>query len=519
MIKPSSKPLFFATCLGLLLTTAPCEAAWNVSSEFKLKLDSGLFDTLLKDFWSTLNGKKTVALPNIQLHNPIEVAIKGIKAHVAFDFPPPVRIGNTREWELASSNFAATLTVDKIDATQDKVIDQDGIIIHIRINGECHNVQLQLPAHQTHILARARADLIDGKVKLSLPSFQANWPMNSWQIVSMDCSGPDGFGEQVAQQALSALGSIHNFDQQINEYLVQSLDKWSVDASTLLLAGQEVPTHRDDLRVFYEPARAEDASDGSISLEGNLRFNFPFASQDHDVDNFIALDRSTDIPATAATSSLLLPFDSISSLLMGSYMSGSFNYEMLSSDSPGFVSLLNNFWAKLFVWPDLFHFKKTDVFRFKTFFMGAPSILDPQNAGPNNISAQIFMPIAVRTYAPRDGQYVPYVEFRSELNGPSQLKIAGEKAVIQVNTNNLKISKAWSNDYKAKYHPNTHIGTGAIAGVLKNSLNTQGLELPLPQLKVGAQTKLVPTSWQLEGKNLRLQFAPSAATNDILNQQ
>ena len=491
----------------LLLSPLWCQASWTVKSEFRLNLNEGIFDDLISDFWKTLQSNQNINIGSFTITpGGIPIQIRGVKAQLNYQFKEPVRLaGSAREWEISSADLSAKLTVDNISATQTIVREVDGVLIKINLQAECNNVVLSLPPGNTSLLAHVRAELENNQVKLSLPSYSANWNPGSWRVESMSCTGLDGFENIVKEEALKALASFQNFDGQVKGTIENTFANWSKNASLLLLSERELPSGKDYLKIFYQPKEAVETTHG-IELEGEMRFVYPFVSPGQDIVNSYTLinPRST----TASSPQLLIPFATTRSLLMGEYFAGKLEYSLRSSEIPGFSSFMSSSWQLFWAWPELLRYSARTAFIFQFVPLGPPAFNNEKAAGTSTIAGQVVLPLSVRMYAPIKGKYVPMVEFRSTLAGPTTLKLnEGGQILMQTQAQPTPVTYEWAKKYLATQDPDTRIAVDTITDQLRPALNQQGVSLNIPSLKVGNSLELAPQSWVLEGPNMRVNFS------------
>lgn len=500
--------LFF-TCFLMLISAQTSHARWSVQSEFQLHLSEPTFDKVIEDFWQSLQGKQTVPLANITITpGGIPVQITGIRAELDYAFPLPQRVQGAREWALETDKLSATLIVDRISASQTIIREIDGIIVEIRLDAECSNIRLRLPEGSARIEARIRAQVEQSQVKLSLPHFDADWKESSWQLLGMNCTGAQGFDQLVAQEALKALSSFQNFDHEVRASLDENFEKWSKDASLLLLSQRELPSEKDYVKIFYEPKSANETGNGLL-LRGELRFEYPFVAPGQEIENKFGIiaPRVPEDYAADAKPKLILPFDTIRALMMGEYFAQKLEYSMWSTDMSGFNSLMQSRWTQFFAWPHLMSWPKNTKFAFQFLPMGPPSFRDERPAGADGVAGNLNLPLSMRMYAPVNGVYTPMVEFRSQISGAATIKLLPNgKVQLNVATQELPVQYGWSKAYLNKYRPSQRIAVQTMAKELKKSLNTDGFTLALPTITVGKSLKLKPEAWRLEGKQLHLDF-------------
>ncbi|MGZ3720791.1 MAG: hypothetical protein ACXWR1_20660 [Bdellovibrionota bacterium] len=506
-------PVVAAIAAILPLFAQTAQAEWQVRSEFQLHLTEDTFDKMIQDFWQSLQGTQKVAVGNVPVDlGDTKLAINGINVAVNYSFPLPTRIDTThRIWDMKSTNLGAAVTVDQLVITRHQVINIGGVNVDTPIVVVCNNIALGLPAGQASIEATVEAQVVQNQVQLTMPTYNATWPSGAWQISSLNCPELASVSDQVKAQILGYLSSFQNLDSAVSSALTTQFTKWSQQASLLLLSQQQLPTKSDYLKIFYEPETARENNGNGLILTGHLRFDYPFVAQGQNYLQEFPLPAGTQIvPGT--TPQLIVSFSAIKTLMMGEYFAGKLEYTMPSSQVTGFQSIMSSFWLKLFGWPDLLSFPSNTSFLFQFLPMGPPSFLNEAAGGTNVITGDLTQPVSMRMFAPKNGQYTPYVEFRTTLAGPATMTLGTAGQInFKINAADQPVQYAFAQSYIDQYNPNKFIAINTIAKSARTALNTDGLQLTIPPLTVGASITLAPNDWQLQPNNvIRLDFSANS---------
>lgn len=500
----------------LSLVTFSAQAQWEVKSDFQLQLTESLFDTLINDFSKSMQGTQTISVPNYTFTAMgLPISVNGIKANVNYSFPAPVRTaGQKREWNLASTQLEGRILVDS--ATTSTIIEKvvNGIRVRIRVNAECHNISLHLAPGMTSVQASINADVVDNQIKLTMPTFNADWRQGAWAVESITCTGIEGIDGIVRAQVLQALSNFQNFDAQVRTKLDEQFVAWSHDASLLMLSERELPTGKDYLKLFYEPTAAAE-NDNGLLLTGQLRFVYPFVALGQNIVQEYKLKVGADktkAKTSSASPQLIMPFASIRSLMMGEYFAGKLEYSIRSYEIPAFQELMQSRWKQFWAWPDLMKFPTNTTFAFQMVPYGPPAFENEKGTGADVITGDLSLPLAVKMYAPVEGSYTPYVQFKTMMAGSSTLKLLkGGKIDFQLSATDLPVSYSWATAYVSKYNPTKRIAAETMASAAKNALSTDGFTLAIPNFLVGKAVKLVPEHWTLQGGNLTLGFTTGSS--------
>lgn len=496
---------------ALLAAPSPSEARWQVKSEFRLHLPESLFDTLVEDFWQSLQGGQNIAAGNIsfQAGPNTSVRIHGINVNINYSFPIPRRVSQEhREWELKSEFIAARVSADQLLATQVQITEKDGIIFENVITVECRNIALVLPRGAASVSARVRAEVAQNQVQLSMPSYGAEWGQGSWQVESLHCPQLANIQGQIREQIVSYLSSFNNLDADLKRTVTEKFAQWSKDSSLLLLSQLELPSKNDYMKIHYEPKEAkENGALKGLQLSGTLRFDYPFIAPGENHSQEFALPAEAAVSAPA-TPQLLIPFATIRALMMGEYFAGKLEYGMRSTELPAFQSLMQSRWQQFFGWPDLMTYDTQTTFLFQFLPLGPPHFTNEKSGGAGVITGDLTLPLSARMFAPLQGKWTPYVEFRSLLAGPASLTLQkGGKIQLKISAAKKPATYAFAEKYLKSFAPNSYIAIDTMAAASRDSLGGEGIQLSIPSLLVGKQIELAPQSWSLEsGQTLRLDF-------------
>ncbi len=503
--------------LALLLSLAlPLQAhsRWEVKSEFRLHLTEPLFDTVIADFWQSLQGAQTVPVGSVGFNagSNTSVAINGINVNVDYYFPTPTRVDpKVREWELHSERIAARITADQLVVRQVILKELDGIVFETVVTAECRNVALVLPEGSASITARVRAEVAQNQVQLSMPFYNADWNSNAWQVESLNCPQLANIQGMIQDQIVQYLSSFDNLKQEVSTAIHSQFAEWSKDASTLLLSQLELPVKNDYLKVYYEPKEAKENDGNGLILSGILRLDYPYVAQGQEYSQLFTLPEGIE-PTSQSSPQLLIPFATIQALIMGEYFANQLEYTMKSTEIPAFQSLMQSRFKQFFAWPDLMTYSKQTTFLFNFLPLGPPSFLNAKSGGSGVIQGNLTLPLAMRMFAPLKGKWTPYVEFRTRVSGPTTLTLQKDgKVHFKINASDQPASYAFAQKYVREYDPNQKIAIDTMAGAVRDSLNSEGMMMNLPTLAVGKQLKLVPQQWNLQSQGvLKLDFNAAA---------
>ncbi|RZA08463.1 MAG: hypothetical protein EOP11_04760 [Proteobacteria bacterium] len=506
--------LLLLTIFSFAAIERSATAQYSVKSEFELLLGEKLFDQVIGDFWSMLQGSQTIKLNDLRVQpQGIPVYIQGIRAEVNYEFPLPKRVlgSNVREWDLSTQTLSSKLYVDKVQASGRILRLMDGIRVWIDVNATCTNLVLRLPAGFSEVNARVRAEVVQNQIKLSLPSYQADWKPGSWELESVNCTGIEGFEEVVKEEALKALSSFQNFDAPVKEEIAKRFADWSESASAILLSEQEIPSGKDYLKIFFEPKQARENGNGLL-LSGDMRFEYPSVAKGQNIEQVHALNaaRSRE-QGDLQAGNVLLPFAAVKSLLMGEYFAGKLEQTVSSNAIPAFASFMKDRFAQFWAFPELSRYQTNAEFKFQFLPVGPPAFSGERMGGGGTILGNMNLPLAVRMHSFVGGAFTPMVEFRTVAAGPASITLGeGGNLKFSMQAEKQPVTYGWEQSYLKNYKPDQRVSVDVIADKVRSSLSTQAFNVAFPALQVGSLS-LKPASWLLENGNLRLNFAGQVA--------
>jgi hypothetical protein len=458
------------------------------------------------------SGNLSTNLPDQNLTTPYPVTIQGIHLSANYSLEPPTVGASPNQWLIRSSAVNAELVIDSINATQDIVQEQNGSTLIIHLNASCNNVRLALAPGATQLSATIGVALQGNRVVYSLDQFSANWAPGAWQIVSLNCTGPQGFGDIVAQNIQAQLQSINPFIPTIQAQLSEQLAAASNQPASWTL--QAPGTSGASLTLL--PSSVEFQTDGSARASGTATVSFPRL-------NGTACQRTVSATATvlAPADSLSLPVAAIEGLVECAYLDGDLISTFTSEQFTAFQSLLGRPIVKFFVWPHLLRYNRNDIFQFRASLTQDPGFGTISSPAGGGLQFNLTTSLMLSVYSPEEAGLEHYVDFRAPVNGTATLALQGGVLTYrQVGIGG--ISYTIDPEYIARHHPKRRIWTSIIGRYFRGFLANTGLTYTLPVFQApGGGLSLALDSASLNGSDvvlgLRIQGAASPLAAPIKN--
>ncbi|MBC7395898.1 MAG: hypothetical protein H7333_00520 [Bdellovibrionales bacterium] len=499
----SKNPLKFILCAVLGFYSVQPTFADILSSAFNLQLSVQSATTLLggASQLSLPAGSFRTDLPNQNYTTPYAVAISGIHLALDYTFKTPTAGSSLNEWNIETSNVGADLAVDLINASQTITQSSGGSTIDIRVDAVCKDVRLRLAPGATQIQASVGVTFENGRATYTLKNFLANWSPTAWQIVSLNCEGPEGFGDTVRAELTRQLESINPFLPQIESQIQSQLTAASHQALSWTLQAPDA----SGISVTLAPRNLQVLNDGAVRVEGLATFNFSKLKNSN-------CQKEITSPAAepGASDSLMLPLAAIEGLLDCAYLNNEPVLSFTNKEVRVFQRLLGNRLYKLLVWPHLLKFNQSSDFTFHLRLNDAPAF-GPLSASPSgDFTFPLHSHLKLGIDFPTPTGPMHAIDFSTQLEGPAQLSIRDGVVSFHQDSKALTLSRFWDEAYLQRFNPKQRINTSVIARYLGPFLLNSGITYALPGFEApGAFTLAVDRATAMgENASISLKIKP-----------
>jgi hypothetical protein len=477
---------------------SPADAVGTVSSPFQLTVNQAAMNAILLQsaIMKPFQGENTLAIPDFALDTPFAVSISGISLDVKYAFNEPTLNPATQAWDFTTQQISAEMTVQNITASETVIVTVGGTQMTVHLNGTCSQVHLTLPAGASQASGTIQLNLDGDKPHLKLTSFNPTWTPGTWQVASMNCQGPSGFGDLVAQTVTDRLRQINPYVQLIQQAVETQLDGLVMDP--IVVSMDLGPTTSVNLRAKTFTKEAGHPGNNAIVVNGQADFLFKNVAPN--LGCGAQIDKFHNSPSqNAAGNELVLPFEAIQALAACAQLDGVLQYHFDSSNVSAFTALEKCWLKDLLVWPDLIRFSGDSIFQFNVRSLGTPTLANPWKAGPHRIALDTWLPLELQILAPVNGQSIPYVRFDTDFTGPATMTVAGGIATVMIDpSSKINIDDTWDPDYVAAYHPDQRIWMTKIDTAAQDFLSKTGLSFTLPSFNIADKLSLAPISADLE---------------------
>jgi|GEM_PF-1420122 len=492
--------------IALLSAATPRAAAADnnvVRTPFLMTMHGAAFSAVINEgaIQKNLSGEKKSPAKDIFLTEPFNVAVTGINVGLKYSFSAPLDPKKPTEWLVQHKKLSATLEAASIVAHQVIKRIVNGNEIEIRLDGECRNVKLELPEGSAEASGRLTLGSRNGAPRLLMQNFKAEWKPGSWKVVSMQCTGPQGFDTLVAKAALERLQTIDPYFNELSESMQAGLDE-TLNGPIRLELGNPIQKGQT-LRLNAPPARS--GANGDVVVKGEAFFYFKAGKSGcgADIREFAA-----EPTPKAKDVALYVPFTALKALVACTHSDGTLSFEADSSKFDAFNKLMHSWMSKKAVFPDLNNFDENSVFRFSGVSSAPPELVGEKPAqNANAFTMRLNQKMNILMRAPKDGSYQPYVHLSAYFSGPVYVSVVGGKISMKpMEGGRLALGGQWNADYVRKYEPEQEIDFARISEEAQKGLADMGWNIAIPSFGVSQNLRLVPKDGNLHGPNYRIGF-------------
>jgi hypothetical protein len=385
--------------------------------------------------------------------------------------------GNVTHWE--TDQLALQVQVGAFSLQKDIVQMVNGVQVVVHLKADCS--PFTLVQANAHSALQWSWTVLEGKVAAHLDEMTLDWPQSSWQIQSLQCSGPAGFADLVQQElqqqlanADSLLPTIKSVLQgSLNEKMTNYLDQW-----------KQPQWISKDAGVSLEVFGSAVAESKGLLFRALLRLGDPDASVD--ISQRIGLNLSDALVAQASeqTPTVIFSQAAIQDLVRQKSLWPTKTVSLNSIS--GFASLLRSRFLQFFLWPDLWHYSKSAPFSLTTQLNGAPTL----QFSSTRPQVYVQAPLLSWVNSWRDGKAWNYIQLQTQLKSWMTYGVQAGKFMMVMQDPDLKTKAAFGADYVRKFHPSTYLSVSTMQKALEQSMNQQQNSFALPSFALTEDVKL-----------------------------
>ncbi|WP_413582845.1 hypothetical protein [Bdellovibrio sp. HCB288] len=478
----------------------------TVESEFEIVLPKQFQQNLIEEKWKSLANQEFKAnwqFPDqtVEAQNGVQVQLKGISVSLNTELEKPGLGSSETQVILKSKELAAQMTIASISVDQWVEQTVGGITGRFRLVAECPNVVLNMKSGAGSFSVSLNPEINSSKAGGVVQDFSLAWDKEAWSAAAFGCTGAAGFADivnqQIAQISADSAAFVNPQRTLILSYLNGYVGKYSFD----LAKPRQLVSSRSDVNISMIVDSFDDSNSEKALAKGRVIVEFTRAPQAE--TKKLQLSQEAVNYGTSGQAMIRLPGGFAKELLSRAYAANTWVHQFYSSQVSGLSSVMGSRFMQFFVWPELMDYPKSSKFLFNVY-----SNQDPVVSG-SGLSYQMKVNLLSQMKAPKNGQYVPFMNFVVPFNSGLNLGISNSKASVKFSNTSLDLRYGWDSWYVKYYYPKTRFAASTIESKALSAIagKTISFQLPAIPLTDGVSLKINKAT-SLSNSDLLLQLAP-----------
>ncbi|HEY8270919.1 MAG TPA: hypothetical protein VIG33_08515 [Pseudobdellovibrionaceae bacterium] len=451
-----------------------------VETEFAMLLPRPFQQSLIEQEWQTLQKdefKLDWGLPDQVYDTPdVKVFLTGLQLNLQTKLRKPNVNPEGESVILDSQDLAADLNIQAVAIDQYIEREIGGIIGRFHIQARCEGVQLHMKAGQGAFVMKLSPVFERGLVRAHVDDVSIAWTADAWNITDMKCTGAQGFDEVVKAEILKRTKDASIMEQQ-KTALIGSIQNYVNERSVDLSKPRNLTSTRSDIQISMR-------IDNFVGTEKNALahgvFRVEFTKLSNQVKSpkyvFLKLSKQSFEDSSSTDPLLRVPEEFVVTMTKQAFAASSWLRRMNSSQLPGFSSLMESRFKQFFVWRELTNFSQATEFLF--------DIYSPKNVAVSgkNLKYQVKAPLQSRMYAPKNGRYVPFMNFVVPFSSQVQLSVEQRKIFAKFTGVALSLQERWEPSYVERYAPSRTFDRTTIGQRIQSSAEGKATSYALPPI-------------------------------------
>ncbi|MGZ6440536.1 MAG: hypothetical protein ACXWRU_10805 [Pseudobdellovibrionaceae bacterium] len=478
------------------LSATPTFANSIVETEFAMSLPRSFQQSLIEQEWQSLqeeNFKMGWALPDQVYNTPdVNVLLTGLQLNLNTKLQKPHLGQEGDSLLLESQGLEADLNIQAVAVDQYIEREIGGVIGRFRIQARCEGVQLRMKAGKGAFTMKLSPVFEGSLLRAQVDDLSLSWTTDAWNVENLKCTGAQGFDEVVKEEILKRTKDSSLVEQQksaLIEYVQRSVNQHTLDLSK----PRDLTSTRSDIKLSM---RINDFTGAEKNALARGVFRVEFTKLNNPNNIFLKLSKQNFEDSSSQNAMIRVPEEFIPTMTKQAFAANSWLRRMESSQLPGFSSLMQSRIKQFFAWRELTNFSKSAKFLF--------DIYSPKNieVSGKNLKYQVKASLQSQMYAPKNGQYVPFMDFVIPFSSQVQVSLEQGKVFAKFSGVKLNLQERWEPSYVAKYDPFRTFDRNTIGQRIQSSAEGTATSYVLP---------LIPLTDTLSLQFQRVQKVPQGS--------
>ena len=323
------------------------------------------------------------------------------------------------------------------------------------------------------------------------------------EIRVASCEGPENMADILKEAVEGASRDAGWLENTLKEGMLAWVENSLIKLRTELLKPRDMKL-TENLNARWEPDTIAGLANGVVRVPGHVVLRKE--SGNHNPEPVMRTHTDADF-AALTESGFILPRNTVEKVAEFAQTLNELRTRVPSKDVPAFVELMNNSFYQFWVWGDLQWFPKNTLFYFDLSSEKMPNITNGKSLTTKGtgVSYDVAAPIVINQWAPAKGQYIPYLDFRSQAKGQLRAQIKGQRFEVQFYPNTMPMTYKYRKEYMNKVRqPNDYINIGTIESRAQSYLQKKFFGVELPLWVVGEGSIMRISDVQVWKQSLRL---------------
>ncbi|WP_413290729.1 hypothetical protein [Bdellovibrio sp. HCB337] len=393
---------------------------------------------------------------------------------------------------LQSRDLEATLTINSVSIDQWIEREIGGVIGRFRVQARCQGVSLRMLPGKALFEMRLSPVFEGGRVRARVDDISLTWAQDGWSVSALNCTGAAGFDDIIRAEILKQVADstlVNKYKAAMIEYVQNYVSRQSFDFSH----SKSLDNIRPDIHASIRITRFEGQQENAL-LRGVIRIVF-----DRSSEKDVSLDLTGKSLGSISQTALRLPEQLVPVIAKRAFPAKSWSKRVSSREIPGFSTLMQSRLAQFFVWRELIRFSKSAEFLFDVTNAKALTLSGA------DLSYKVTNTLNAKMYAPRDGKYVPFMDFIIPVSSDLDVTLADGKLTAKFSNVEIDLKHRWDPTYIERYHPYRTFARDKILESVRDGIRkgTQfSFELPEIPLSDSVQLKVEKVVPQPGSKDL-----------------
>lgn len=440
--------------------------------------------------------------PELQVDKPYKTTWSTVEAKGPFQLKLSTEQMGLQQLSVELDWSEPSLQVGRFMINDQIVKDMGGAKVVVMLNGVCTGMTLYVPGGAWKV--KGRLNWVWNKDQIVAQWQDFEFLLNAQAPVQINMGQCEG-AEAVMTAIKDAMQAVAHDQSWLQNMMKEATLRWvqnSLGSFQKEILTARTVTIRPTLTATWEPQDMEAIGEGMIRVPGQLSLK-----KEGEGPEQVEVVERTQLAASLISmteSGLVLPKNTIEKVVEFLHRNGELNHRVPSNSVTAFVGLMKSRFLQFFVWPDLMKFATNTTFYFDLRAQNYPSLTNGRMVTDRGLTYDLQVPLLVNMWAPHNGNYLPYVDFRAQGSGRVYINVKGNQLQLQAMTGPLNVRSQFRDEYKSVRAVSDSIWESLLGSRVQSYLSSQKFMTDLPEWPLTQNLILGVTDIQMWKQGLRV---------------